>query len=72
MGLMALNLATLNVRGLRDSRQCAHLLAELKYLSVDVTAMQETSFAQRTVGYWKRILTFSQYTTAAVALGSPC
>ena len=41
---MALNLGTLNVRGLRDSRKCAHLLAELKNLSVNVTAVQETHF----------------------------
>ena len=39
MGLMTLNLATLNVRGLRDSSKCARLLAELKNLSV---AVQET------------------------------
>ena len=39
MGLMALNLATLNVRGLRNSSKCAHLLAELR---VDVTVVQET------------------------------
>ena len=39
---MALNFATLNVRGLRDSSQCAHLLAELKNLRVDVAAVQET------------------------------
>ena len=35
MGLMAINLATLNVRGLRDSN---------KKLGVDVTAVQETHF----------------------------
>ena len=44
MDLMALNLATLNVRGLRDSSKCAHLLAELKNLGVDVAAVQETHF----------------------------
>ena len=44
MGLMALNLATLNVRGLRDSSKCARLLGELKNLRVDVTAVQETHF----------------------------
>ena len=44
MGLMALNLATLNVRGLRDSSKCARLLAELKNLRVDVAAVQETYF----------------------------
>ena len=41
---MALNLATLNVRGLGDSSKCAHLLAELKNLSVIVIAVQETHF----------------------------
>ena len=44
MGLMALNLATLNVRGLRDSSKCARLLGELKTLGVDVAAVQETHF----------------------------
>ena len=44
MGLMALNLASLNVRGLRDSSKCAHLFAELKNLGVDVAAVQETHF----------------------------
>ena len=39
---MALNLATLNVRRLRDSNKCARLLAELKTLSIDVAAVQET------------------------------
>ena len=41
---MALNLATLNVRGLRDSSKCARLLGELKTLGVDVAAVQETHF----------------------------
>ena len=44
MGLMALNLATLNVRGLRDSSKCACLLGELKTLGIDVAAVQETHF----------------------------
>ena len=44
MCLMALNLATLNVRGLKDSSKCAYLLAELKNLSVNVAAVQETHF----------------------------
>ena len=44
MGLMALNLATLNVRGLRDPGKCTRLLGELKTLGVDVAAMQETHF----------------------------
>ena len=41
---MAFNLATLNVRGLRDSSKCARLLGELKTLGVDVAAVQETHF----------------------------
>ena len=41
---MALKLASLNVRGLRDSRKCTRLLAELKKLGVDVAAVQETHF----------------------------
>ena len=41
---MALNLASLNVRGLRDSSKCARLLAELRHLGVDVAAVQETHF----------------------------
>ena len=41
---MALNVASLNVRGLRDPRKCAHLLAELSNLCVNVTAVQETHF----------------------------
>ena len=44
MRLMALNLAILNVRGLRDSSKCARLLGELKNLGVDVAAVQETHF----------------------------
>ena len=39
---MALNLATLNVKGLRGSGKCALLFAELSNLSVNVAAMQET------------------------------
>ena len=39
---MALNLATLNVEGLRDSSKCTCLLGELKNLGVDVAAVQET------------------------------
>ena len=41
---MALNIASLNVRGLRDSSKCARLLGELKKLCVDVAAVQETHF----------------------------
>ena len=42
MGLMALNLATLNVRVLRDPGKCTRLLGET--LGVDVAAVQETHF----------------------------
>ena len=41
---MTLNLASLNVRGLRDSSKCARLLAELRHPCVDVAAVQETHF----------------------------
>ena len=42
MSLMALNLATLIVRGLRNSSKCAHLLTELSNLIVNIAAVQET------------------------------
>ena len=42
---MALNVASLNARELRDAGKCAHLLAELSNLWVNVTAVQETHFA---------------------------
>ena len=41
MGLLALNLATSNVRGLRDPNKRALLLGERSNLSVDVAALQE-------------------------------
>ena len=41
---MALNIASLNARGLRDASKCAHLLAELSNLSINVAAVQETHF----------------------------
>ena len=41
---MALNLATLNVRGLRDPSKCTRLLGELRKFGVDVAAVQETHF----------------------------
>ena len=41
---MSLNIASLNVRGLRDSSKCARLLGELRNLCVDVAAVQETHF----------------------------
>ena len=44
MCLMALNLATLNARGLRDPSKCTRLLGELSNLRVNVTAVQETHF----------------------------
>ena len=69
MGLMALNLATLNVRGLRDSSKYTRLLGELKNLGVDVTAVQETHF---TCGADCRVLesdfnVFSAYISRASA-----
>ena len=41
---MAINLATLNVRGLKDLSKYARLLGELKNLRVDVAAVRETRF----------------------------
>ena len=41
---MALNIASLNARGLRDASKCAHLLAELSNLCVADTVVQETYF----------------------------
>ena len=73
MGLMTLNLASLNVRGLRDSSKCARLLGELRNLCVDVGAVQENHF---TCGADCRVLesdfnVFSAYgssTSAGVSL----
>ena len=42
--LMALNLASLNVRGLRDLSKCAHLLGEHLNLCMNVAVVQETHF----------------------------
>ena len=74
MGLMALNLPTWNVRGLRDSSKCACLLAGLTYLSVNVTAVQETHFicAADCRMLDNDFNVFFQHTAAAVALGSLC
>ena len=41
---MTVNLASLNVRGLRGSRKRTRLLGELKTLGVDAPAVQETHF----------------------------
>ena len=41
---MTLNLASLNMRGLRDQSECAHLLGELLKLFIYVAAVQETHF----------------------------
>ena len=41
---MALNLASLDVRGLRDPSRCSNLLGELSNLGVNFTAVQETHF----------------------------
>ena len=70
---MSLNLATLNVRGLRDPSKCARLLGELSNLSVELLQCKRlASFALRTVGCWRSTLPFFQHTAAAVALGSLC
>ena len=44
MGSMALSLANLNVKGLKDPSKGACLLGELLNLSVDVPSVQETHF----------------------------
>ena len=41
---MALNIANLNARGLRDASKCAYLLSDLSNLCNDVAAVQETHF----------------------------
>ena len=41
---MALNVASLNARGLRNANKCAHLFTELLNLCVEVAAVQETHF----------------------------
>ena len=41
---MALNLAILNARGLRNPSKCARLFVELSSLSINITAVQETHF----------------------------
>ena len=73
MSLMTLNLATLNVRGLRDSNKCARLLAELKNIRAEVAAVQETHFI---CAADSRVLegdfnVFSAYGSRSSA-GSPC
>ena len=44
MGLISLNLATLNARGLRNPSKFARLLGELSNLSVNVNAVKETHY----------------------------
>ena len=41
---MSLNLASLNVRGLRDPSKCARLLGKLSNLCVNFAEVQETHF----------------------------
>ena len=41
---MVLNIASFNVRGLRDPSRCTRLLGELSNLGVNTTAVQETHF----------------------------
>ena len=41
---MALNLASLNVRELRDPSRCSRLLGELSNIGVNVAAVQDTHF----------------------------
>ena len=65
---MALNLASLNVRRLRDPSKYGCLLGELSNICVDV-AVQETHFICAADSRCWRML-FFQHTVAAVALGS--
>ena len=74
---MALNLATLNVRGLRDSSQWARLLAELKNLIVNVAAVQETHFLcaadSRVQGNDLNVfLAYSSHSSVGVSLLAGC
>ena len=70
---MALNIASLNVRGLRDSSKCARLLGELKKLCVDVAAVQETHFTCKAdCRVLENDFNVSQHTAATSVLGSPC
>ena len=41
---MTLNLAGVNMRGLRDLSKCAHLLGDILIICVDVITVQETHF----------------------------
>ena len=45
--MACLNLATLNVRGLRNSSKAARVLADLVDLGVDIAALEETHFICR-------------------------
>ena len=45
---MALNVASLNARGLRDASNCVHLLAEISNMCVNVASVQETHFTCET------------------------
>ena len=69
MGLMYLNLATLNARRLRDPIKCVRLLGELSNLSVKVTAVQETHVTCA-VDYWvleKDFVVLSAYSSRSSA-----
>ena len=66
---MALNFAMLNVRGLRDSSKCVHLLAELLNLSVYVAAVQVIHFICL-ADYWVLENDFVDFSTFGI-LGSP-
>ena len=48
---MALNVASLNARGLRDASKSAQLLSDLSNLCVNVAAVQETHFIFE-AAYW--------------------
>ena len=66
---MTLNVASLNMRGLRDPSKCARLLGELSNLWVMLLQYKRlTSLAQRTVRYWRTNLWSFQHLAAAAVL----
>ena len=69
MGLVALNLTTLNARGLNDPSKSVRLLDELSNLRIGVAAVQKTHFS---VGCWRTIMPSFQHMAAAAALRSLC
>ncbi len=69
--MVTLNLTMLNVRGVRDPRECSSLLDELLKLRVDVAAVQETHFTWA-MDYHLLEDHFVVFSAAMVAFGSLC